>query len=91
MDLTRRELAAAFAAILAAAFVAPAASARSDGMKHVSLETVVGTDVYRAAGLHKLTFAEQEALKEWIEEYSLHIVKSVQDDCFSGRLKKKPQ
>lgn len=57
-------------------------------MKHVSLEEVVGSDVYRKAGLQKLTFAQQEVLKEWIEEYGLHIVKSVQEDCFSGRLKR---
>lgn len=89
MDLTRRESIAIIAGVLAAVLVMPAASERSYGMKYVSLESVVGSDVYRKAGLHKLTFAEQEALKEWIEEYGLHIVKSVQDDCFSGRLKKK--
>jgi len=76
------------AGILGGTLVFPHAAQRSYGMRHIPLEDVVGTNVYRAAGLHKLTLSEQEVLKEWIEEYGLHMVKSTQEDCLSGRLKK---
>lgn len=53
--------------------------------KVLSLEDMVGADVYRKAGLQKLTESEQAVLANWVNEYMNFIAKSIEDDCRRGR------
>ena len=55
--------------------------------KILTLEDMVGSEVYRKAGLQKLTDAEQTAFANWINEYMKFIAKSVEDDCRRGLIK----
>ena len=56
----------------------------------VTLEGVVGSDTYNRAGLSKLTEAEQNILKQWIEVYVHSIANSIEEDCLAGRIKPRP-
>lgn len=56
--------------------------------KIITLEGVVGLDVYKKAGLSKLTRDEQRVLQEFIERYGKSIAQSVENDCKSGKIRK---
>jgi hypothetical protein len=49
--------------------------------KIIGLEGVVGPEVYKKAGLKKLSSEEKRVLKNWIEFYVQSIAQSVQEDC----------
>jgi hypothetical protein len=51
------------------------------GSKRLSLEQTVGEEVYRQAGLAKLTPEEQRALTEWVRDYTSKIVRYVEEQC----------
>jgi hypothetical protein len=51
------------------------------GSKRLTLEQTVGEEVYRQAGLAKLTPEEQFALVDWVRDYTSKMVRYVEEQC----------
>lgn len=51
------------------------------GSKRLTLEQTVGEEVYRQAGLAKLTPEEQFALVDWVRDYTTKMVRYVEEQC----------
>jgi hypothetical protein len=89
MELTRKQfiLGVISSVFLGAKAVGEAEGSQSMTTKILTLKDVVGLEVYKKAGLQKLTFDEQMVLADWINDYMNFISKSIEEDCRKGLIK----
>lgn len=89
MALTRRDFLAALTAAVTAGVAGPGVTAGDYAMTTyvLTLKDVVGEDLFAKAGLRKLSDAEQNILKEWIERKINDMARFVEEECRKGNIK----